>query len=287
MLFPQSEFDDKELEGCRSSLEGIQRLAAMRDLLAAFKMELLIVVVPNKIRIYPEFFYPSRILPNYLQSQYQNYLQKLRTYQISALDLETLFIKEKTHDRPFDLLYYTGDYHWTDRGCLTAAHAISNFIRRAHPEWCDKVTQAAELKPPYRIPGHDPTYKRLGFRNDELREYFVKDSFRYEIQRLHEWSANDYVKSPLILMGDSFSAHLKLLSSYLEMDLCAPVQDFARVALLPENFFDEWLYNQSFQDYSSRLIIWVGWESNVLGNKMNAMEDLIKSKIFKPLPIKL
>ncbi len=109
----------------------IEAVLAFRAELEKRGVELLVVVVPGKPSVYPEFLNPTMygasgdgISPGLA------FLDSLEAHGVQTVNLYSVFRKEKFRDGESDFLYLNTDTHWTPRGAEVAAKAVANKIRK-------------------------------------------------------------------------------------------------------------------------------------------------------------
>ena len=99
-----------------------------RDWLAARGIDYLIVVAPNKERVYPEFM-PPQLRPRPTASRLDQILPRLRQAGLAVLDLHEPLTAAKASHRT----YMKTDTHWNRFGGLVGASAIVEALRPRHP----------------------------------------------------------------------------------------------------------------------------------------------------------
>jgi hypothetical protein len=111
-----------------------KRLAALsrvRDAVRKSGAELVVTIVPDKERIYPERAYPTGVMPDGKAQVYGKLMAELDSLGIIRVDLATPLIAARatiTSDKPEDELYYARDTHWRPGGALIASKAIGAAI---------------------------------------------------------------------------------------------------------------------------------------------------------------
>jgi alginate O-acetyltransferase complex protein AlgJ len=121
-------------------------LLQRHDFLASRGIPFLVVVVPEKYSVYPEFLpdWAGRIAP---QTPLDRLDAELARYpQLQFIDLRTALLAAKGGDR----LYYQTDSHWNYLGATVGYHALMYKVVQALPE----ITVAPVTRPPY-VPGVD------------------------------------------------------------------------------------------------------------------------------------
>ncbi|WP_158269712.1 hypothetical protein [Desulfonatronum sp. SC1] len=140
-------WDDRAAEVSRAANpEFADPLPAILDFhaqLQAVGVELLLVPVPPKAMIYPDF--ASQALAERLATQdtltrldpaHQEFYDFLRNYGLTVLDLTNIFLEERFADR--GPLYCRQDTHWSGLGCVVAAREIGYLVREM--PWYAEVT---------------------------------------------------------------------------------------------------------------------------------------------------
>lgn len=113
--------------------------------LQAAGVELLMVPVPPKAMIYPDFV--SEIMAKRLKTldtlprldpAHQEFYTLLREHGVPVLDLTKVFLQERFAE--YGLLYCRQDTHWSGVGCVVAAREIAALIREM-PWYADVTAQ--------------------------------------------------------------------------------------------------------------------------------------------------
>ncbi|MBP7588726.1 MAG: hypothetical protein KBA72_12305 [Thermoanaerobaculia bacterium] len=101
--------------------------------LASQGVELLVVLVPPKVAVYPELLLPDlpQRIPR-LDVAAQAVLTQMEQWAIPAVDLLPRFLREKGGDLD-DPLYVPTDSHWSSRGCRLAAEEIASRVKALWP----------------------------------------------------------------------------------------------------------------------------------------------------------
>lgn len=109
----------------------IETVLSFRAELERRGVELLVVVIPGKPSVYPEFLNPTMygasgdgISPGLA------FLDSLDAHGVQTVNLYSEFRKEKIRDGENDFLYLNTDTHWTPRGAEVAAKAVASKIRK-------------------------------------------------------------------------------------------------------------------------------------------------------------
>lgn len=274
-LFHQWELEDRGVEGERATERGIETLGHLNALLKAHNVELLMVVVPNKVRIYPEFMYPGGKMPAFMESKYRRFVQRVREQGIQSIDLEGAFRGTRQPAALPAVLYHTADHHWTDRGCFDAATRIFWATRPWHPEWVSQKQGLARLHSRVWVGGSTSLYNMLGFPNDGLKSTFVQDVERLEVVYDKPVSDAERAASPVILTGDSFAGFEKRMASFLEFALQSPIRDESMMGGEVHGGISKWLQGGGLNDTRPRMLVCVFWEATIIGHDLHELRETI------------
>lgn len=97
-----------------------------RDQLKALGVDLLVVPVPAKAAVYPEYLCTDCERPEEAGHADRVFLEVLRKEGISVVDLQPAFFENRAHaEGP---LYCRQDSHWSGVGCVVAASEIVKFV---------------------------------------------------------------------------------------------------------------------------------------------------------------
>jgi alginate O-acetyltransferase complex protein AlgJ len=120
-LFYRNELTSSEdAPGAKNSLSLIQQF---NQVLQKKGVQLLIVMVPIKMRIHEEHLPDDIKINDYMRSNYERMLATLRSSGVTSVDLNTAFLKSphRTSDTP---LFFRLDTHWAKTGAMLAAETI-------------------------------------------------------------------------------------------------------------------------------------------------------------------
>lgn len=107
--------------------ETMRKLAYIKKVraeLAAKNITLIVALVPDKSRVYPEFV--GRTLPLYTANRYESFRLELTQAGILAPDLLAPLIGTKSEDQ----VYLRTDTHWTPAGAEVAADTLAKALQR-------------------------------------------------------------------------------------------------------------------------------------------------------------
>jgi Flp pilus assembly protein TadD len=125
-----------------SELEAIQiHFETKRDWLAEKGIQYLLVVVPNKQTVYPEYLpdYFNKVSDKTQLDQFVEYMNK--NSDLNFLDLRAdLLNAKKDH-----LIYFRTDSHWNDMGAYAAYKSMMNEIKNRFPEAGEPIAET-EIK---------------------------------------------------------------------------------------------------------------------------------------------
>jgi hypothetical protein len=164
-----------------------------RDQLKSLGVDLLMVPVPAKATVYPEFLCKECDQPEEAGHADRVFIEVLRKEGVSVVDLQPVFLENRAHaEGP---LFCRQDSHWSGVGCVVAAQEIAKYVPaplRDFPktafEW-----REIEITGDLWMAAQDPALpkeklrvRRVGFRRDQDLE-----------------PAADSETSRIILLGDS------------------------------------------------------------------------------------
>lgn len=120
-LFYRYELSDvKSVESVNISLDLIQRL---NKVLFANNINMAVIMVPLKMRIYSEHLPDSIKLDDYMAGSYDRMIKVLKGAGVNTVDLNTPFMKasRQSDDGP---IYFRLDSHWSPTGAMLAANVV-------------------------------------------------------------------------------------------------------------------------------------------------------------------
>jgi alginate O-acetyltransferase complex protein AlgJ len=112
--------------------------AEVRERLQRLGVDLLVTLIPDKARVYPEFAWRDGSMPPERAAVYDVVLADLRAAGVATVDLVAAMRSGREVHRD-ELLYYVRDTHWRPYGALVAARATAaaidaaGFARRLAP----------------------------------------------------------------------------------------------------------------------------------------------------------
>jgi hypothetical protein len=103
-------------------------IKAIQDRATHLGVQLVAVVAPDKVTVYPEMLPRRSAAMDNREACYGEILDELRVTGIATIDLKTPLIASKS---VISSLYRRTDSHWSDSGARVAAVAVSNTLRSA------------------------------------------------------------------------------------------------------------------------------------------------------------
>jgi len=111
--------------------QNIELVSKINKILKVNDIELLVVLVPLKMRIYSENLEPNRALLNpFMEDTYNNVAMRFSQEDINFTNLNEVFLKSSERNG-LTPLYFKYDSHWSPTGAMLAAKAIKNTIDNA------------------------------------------------------------------------------------------------------------------------------------------------------------
>lgn len=275
------------------SLETAANMAlAVLPLVKAREAEVLMVVPPNRVRIYPEHYYSHGSMAKEFAAAYQELRRKLKSVGAPSVDLEGLYLREKDRDKELGFLYNQADHHWTSRGCLLASQLVADSIRSQHPEWCDRSEKPVSLDKSTVRMTETTLSRNLGFIDDKLMDLMRSPAVHYTVSYEQPFTESQRLASPLVLIGDSF-VHTDpgFMRNYLEYYLQTPValwpEDMGVAERDPETMsLAGYLKAKTVAQHQPRFIIWETWELYLYSVRERGPQfrfrraDLMKDDLF-------
>ncbi|MEY2954094.1 MAG: hypothetical protein RLZZ401_2181 [Pseudomonadota bacterium] len=125
----------------------IDLLAQTARSLQAQGVQLLVLLVPDKARVYPQYL-PEGAAPGFTQARYAQALQALRDKGVPTVDvLAPLALAARDTRQP---VYYRTDTHWNMLGARVAAQAVAQAVKTMPLELPDTrfVTESSSPQAP-------------------------------------------------------------------------------------------------------------------------------------------
>ncbi|MFK7741493.1 MAG: hypothetical protein AB8H80_14340 [Planctomycetota bacterium] len=110
-------------------------LAGVRDVVRAAGAEFLMVVIPDKARVYADVAFADGALPANKKGNYGRILAELQGLGIDTMDMATPMRAARAavpSDEPGDQLFYARDTHWRPAGALVGGQLIAGEIERRY-----------------------------------------------------------------------------------------------------------------------------------------------------------
>jgi alginate O-acetyltransferase complex protein AlgJ len=118
----------RELEAGRPARTAF--LSRVKATATRLGVEILVVVVPAKVRVYPEHLFPNGVLPAARAALYDRILAELAAAGFDVLDVLRPLQAAKAV-RPQELLYFRRDTHWAPPGAWLTARLCRQRIQDA------------------------------------------------------------------------------------------------------------------------------------------------------------
>ena len=165
-------------------------------------VELLLVPVPPKSVIYPDFLSDSLTIsrenpPVRIDTEQQAFYQLLRKEGIQVLDLTSFFLANRFHRE--GALFCKQDTHWSGNGCVLTARKIREEIQ-GRP-WLKAIPKSTYQSAWKSLPIAGDLWKALGDKNLPPEILSVRQVGTGSAGALKSIAPDQ--KSPIILVGDS------------------------------------------------------------------------------------
>lgn len=257
-LFTKEEFDHQpaQQENIRKNMAYIY---AVNDYFKTRDIELVIVPVPSKARIYHEKLGRYEF-PAYKENVYSNLVSDLRAYHIHVVDVMVPMSLQKSSNN----LFLKTDTHWTPGGALITAQSVARYISRKIPLKFEKAGYETALDKTENYKGDLLRYIPVGNLSAQLRLPEDRLPVFQTVESGIELAAGDTAdllfsekSPPITLVGTSYSANPKWnFEGFLKQSLQTDILNAADGGLGPLETMDKYLKNQAFKDTPPQLVIW-------------------------------
>jgi alginate O-acetyltransferase complex protein AlgJ len=245
-LFSTEEFDHAESFENHIAAN-IDYIASVHVSLTSQKINLLVIPVPSKARVY-ESQLATYNFPSYWRSRYQDFTKSLEQRKIPYMNLLFSFFRAKDKTP----LYLKTDTHWSPDGARLAAQAIAARVDSVFPYLSfprEEFTIAVKGQEEYKGDlMRFITQGDAGIKPDTIRTFALE-------------SANDDLFGdktlPIALVGTSYSANSKwAFESFLKEAMQADLLNVSDEGLGPFEVMQNYLDSESFKKRPPSLVLW-------------------------------
>jgi alginate O-acetyltransferase complex protein AlgJ len=193
----------------------IDLIRQAKDLLAAKKIELLVIVVPMKAVTYRDNLPEDQPVGQDVLARYEHILAEMNSAGILALDLRQAWRTLETDRRPS---FYRTDYHWTAWASEATAHLVAGEIRQ---RWklAGKARTGRALGPWI----NEPRYGDLANLLSNARRKEVGEEVFTVRKNPAQGNLLDDVPGPVRVVGNSFVQPYLGFAQALSHELDRPV----------------------------------------------------------------
>ncbi len=233
-------------------------LAARADLLGAAAsalehngVKLVVALVPDKARIYPQHL-PAGNVPDYNRSRYQDMLSALQARNVHVVDL----LKPLARAAANGEVYYRSDTHWNQAGAQIAAEAIAAEVRRLNVDlgataFATETSAAATERPGDLI-------RLMGLGN--APNFLRPPPDREAVMVTRQTSADSGglfgdASLPVVLTGTSYSLRGNF-HGFLQQALSAKVLNAAKDGGGFLQAATQYLKDEAFRSAKPKVLIW-------------------------------
>jgi alginate O-acetyltransferase complex protein AlgJ len=244
-------YPDAEAETARK-LRFIERVD---DELSAQGVELIVALVPDKVRVYSEHL--GRPLPSYTRDRYDTFRRALLAQDLHAPDLLLPLLEAKASQAVF----LRTDTHWTPAGAAVVAHALAESLPREALPGLFAVPYETEVTGRQQHEGDllnflplGPLQERLGPPPDTLE---VRQTRALGPEAEGAGGLFGEVSVPVALVGTSYSANSDWhFAEALEGALGAAVLNLATEGRGPLPPMRDYLESRELQDTPPVVVVW-------------------------------
>ena len=219
--------------------------------LAAKGVTLIVGLVPDKSRVYPEFV--GRTLPSYTKNRYESFRSALTQAGVTAPDLLTPLTNAKKQAQ----VYLRTDTHWTPAGAEVAADTLAEAARRADVGGLFESKYETTVNGRTQHKGDLLNFLPLGVLQ---RLGPAPDTLETRQTRALSSSAGGLFGAqavPVILVGTSYSADERWnFAGALQQALGADVLDVATEGQGPLPPMRDYLQSSELRDAPPQLVVW-------------------------------
>jgi alginate O-acetyltransferase complex protein AlgJ len=256
-LFTREEFDYYP-DATAQINEKVDYISQVRDTLAQRDIDLVIVPVPAKSRLYSDKLGRYRF-PAYKQDVYASFVRSLKERNIPVADT-LLRMKSSTAQDP---LFLKGDTHWTPAGAWIAANAVAGEVTSDYPDLKYPKTEFVTKKTGTTSHEGDltryvplgPAASWFGMTPDQIAVYETEQ--KTGSATLQEASLFSDEKIPVVLVGTSYSANPAWnFEGFLKQALGANVLNAADEGMGPFETMKKYLKDDSLATNPPQLVVW-------------------------------
>jgi len=250
----------------RADLLGAASKALERD-----GVKLVIALVPDKARIYPQHL-PEKTIPGYNRSRYQDMLGTLQARNVAVVDL----LKPLAQAAMNGETYYRTDTHWNQSGAQIAAAAIAAEVRRLNVDL--GTTEFATEKNAVESERPGDLIRLMGLENTPN---FLRPTPDHEAQMAtHQTSAGKGglfgdASVPVVLTGTSYSLRGNF-HGFLQQALSAKVLNAAKDGGGFLQATTQYLKDEAFRSSKPKVLIWEVPE-RFLGTELEGEEKWLET----------
>lgn len=247
-LFSTEEFERPD--GFQQNIAAnLSYIATVRDTLLSRKVQLLVIVLPSKARLYPEYLGRYEF-PAHWQAQYEKMVVYLETQEIHHVDTPALFKKAQNKDK----LYFKTDTHWTSDGAHRAAQAIAAQASRTFP-YLTFEAREFRMVPTGTIPHIGDLTRFIAQHKEPVVTPDMRQTFELDAPEGGDLFGD--ANLPLVLVGTSYSANANwAFADFLKVAFQTDVLNQSDEGLGPFEVMQKYLDSESFKKSPPRLVLW-------------------------------
>lgn len=220
-------------------------------------VQLLVVLVPDKARVYPGYLAAGRY-PGYNQSRYQDALGALAARNVETVDL----LAPLARSAQTSIVFYSSDTHWNQTGAGIAAQAVAQKVAGIKRQQGISLTPTtfATAATGSEVERAGDMIRLMGL--DNMPNGLRPPPDREVVQTTRQTSVDDSAGSlfgdvsvPVVLTGTSFSLRGNF-HGYLQQTLSAKVLNTAKDGGGFSEAASAYLKDESFRMSKPQILIW-------------------------------
>ncbi len=232
--------------------DNLSYIKSVRDQLAQRQIKLAVVLVPAKVRVYPDHLGPKAV-PACRSNVYGDTLHYLQSQDIPVADLLPIMISAPNREA----LYLKTDTHWTPDGARLAALAAKETVGGMGDLGLTKKTFASKENGDESHSGDLMRYIPGVDEPDVTPDHIQKFATAAQGGTASDADLFGNAAPPVTLVGTSYSANqLWNFEGFLKEALQADLQNMADEGQGPFTVMDHYLKSQAYKDNAPKLVLW-------------------------------
>ncbi len=170
-LFLKGHTDELALNTFEKIPKILAYIEKVKDTLRDKNINLMLMIIPNRAVVYPEYAYESKKLPKNRARFFQEVKEKIITNGVKVLDLTNLLKWARTElkDSP---AFFKVDHHWSYKAVEKITPEIVNFYEKEFGSVRESKEKPFDYMWEIKVNAHDKIARKLGFSRNALPNKF-------------------------------------------------------------------------------------------------------------------